>query len=75
MLATWRHRRGQIGAFDKQLMAIARARPECRLLMSILGIGYVSTLAFRGAVDVPERFASARAVADPNWVTCVAAAL
>jgi transposase len=62
MLATWRHLRGQIGAFDKQLMAIARARPECRLLMSIPGIGYVSALAFMGAVDVPERFARARAV-------------
>ncbi len=62
MLDTWRHLRGQIGAFDKQLMAIARARPECRLLMSIPGIGYVSALAFMGAVDVPERFASARAV-------------
>lgn len=62
MLATWRHLRGQIGAFDKQLMAIAKARPECRLLMSIPGIGYVSALAFMGAVDVPERFERARAV-------------
>ncbi|MEQ1608154.1 MAG: hypothetical protein ABL956_04170 [Hyphomonadaceae bacterium] len=35
MLATWRHLRGQIGAFDKQLMAIARARRERRQLMSI----------------------------------------
>ena len=61
-LATWRHLRGQISAFDKQLMAIARARSECRLLISIPGIGYVSALAFMGAVDVPERFGSARAV-------------
>ena len=62
MLATWRHLRGQVAAFDKQLLAIAKARPECRLLMSIPGVGYVSALAFMGAVDAPERFARSRAV-------------
>ena len=62
MLATWRHLRGQITTFDKQLMAIARSQPECRLLMSIPGVGYVSAFAFMGVVDVPERFKRARDV-------------
>ena len=62
MLATWRHLRGQVIVFEKRLLAIAKARSECRLLMTIPGIGYVSALAFMGAVDKPERFARARSV-------------
>jgi transposase len=62
MLVVWRHLRSQIVAFEKQLLAVAKARSECRLLMSIPGVGYVSALAFMGAVDSPERFARSRAV-------------
>lgn len=62
MLATWRYLRSQVAAFDRQLLAIAKIRPECRLLMSVPGVGYVSALAFIGAIDTPERFARSRAV-------------
>lgn len=62
MLGTWRHLRSQVAAFDRQLLAVAKTRPACRLLMSIPGVGYVSALAFMGAIDVPERFARSRAV-------------
>ena len=62
MLTTWRHLRGQVIVFEKRLLAIAKAQSECRLLMTIPGIGYVSALAFMGAVDKPERFARARSV-------------
>jgi transposase len=62
MLATWRYLRGQVAVFDRQLLAIAKARSECRLLMSIPGIGYVSALAFIGAIDAPDRFARSRSV-------------
>ena len=54
--------RSQVAAFDRQLLAVAKTRPACRLLMSIPGVGYVSALAFMGAIDVPERFARSRAV-------------
>lgn len=62
MLHTWLHLRSQVAVFDRQLLAIAKTRPACRLLMSIPGVGYVSALAFMGAIDVPERFARSRAV-------------
>lgn len=62
MLATWRHLRSQVAAFDKQLLAIAKTRSECRLLMSVPGVGYVSAMAFMGAIDTPKRFARSRAV-------------
>ena len=62
MLIVWRHLRSQIIAFEKQMLATAKTRPECRLMMSIPGVGYVSALAFIGAVDSPERFARSRAV-------------
>lgn len=62
MLATWRHLRSQVAVFDRQLLAIAKSRPECPLLMSIPGIGYVSALAFIGAIDAPDRFARSRSV-------------
>ena len=57
MLGIWLHLRSQVAAFDRQLLAVAKTRPACRLLMSIPGVGYVSALAFMGAIDVPERFA------------------
>lgn len=52
----------QVAAFDRQLLGIAKTRPECRLLMSIPEIGYVSALAFIGAIDTPARFTRLRAV-------------
>lgn len=62
MLATWRYLRNQVAVFDRQLLGIAKVRPECRLLMGIPGIGYISALAFIGAIDTPDRFTRSRAV-------------
>jgi transposase len=62
MLGTWLHLRSQVAVFDRQLLGLAKTRPECRLLMSIPGVGYVSALAFMGAIDRPERFTRSRAV-------------
>ncbi len=62
MLETWRYLRGQVAVFDRQLLDAAKSRPECRLLMSIPGVGYVSALAFIGAIDTPDRFARSRSV-------------
>jgi transposase len=62
MLATWRYLRSQVAVFDRQLLSVAKSRRECRLLMSIPGIGYISALAFIGAIDTPSRFTRSRAV-------------
>jgi len=62
MLASWRHLREQIAAFDKAVRAAARQSPTCRLLMSVPGIGVVSVLAYVSTVEDPARFTRSRSV-------------
>jgi transposase len=50
--------RQQIVAFDKAVRALAKWSPACRLLMSVLGIGVLSVLAYVSMVEDPARFAS-----------------
>ena len=56
MLVAWRHLREQIAAFDKEVRALAKNDPTCRLLMSVPGIGVVSVLAYVSTVEDPTRF-------------------
>ena len=51
----------KVGAFGKAGFE-ARSDGACRRLMTIPGIGAVSALAYVATIDVPERFASSRAV-------------
>jgi transposase len=62
MLEAWRALRDQVAAYDVALRAEARARRECRLLMSVPGVGAITALAFASAVHDPARFGSSRAV-------------
>ncbi len=62
MLAAWRQLREQVAAFDKEVRALAKADPTCRLLMSVPGIGVLSVLAYVSTVEDPERFARSRSV-------------
>ncbi len=39
MLEAWRQLREQVAAFDKEVRALAKQDPTCRLLMSVPGIG------------------------------------
>lgn len=39
MLVAWRQLREQAAAFDKEVRALAKKNPTCRLLMSVPGIG------------------------------------
>ncbi len=55
MLVAWRQLREQIGEFDKQVRALAKKDPTCRLLMSVPGIGVVSVLAFRAHAEFRHR--------------------
>lgn len=42
---------------DRQLKRHAAADPVCRRLMTVPGVGPITALAYRAAVDAPERFA------------------
>jgi transposase len=52
----------QIAAADKELDALAKADPVCRRLMSVPGVGPVTSVRFLAAVDDIARFHSAHAV-------------
>ena len=62
MLAAWRQLRAQVTAFDKAVHAIVKSNPDCRLLMTVPGIGTLSVLAYVSAVEDPERFRRSRSV-------------
>jgi transposase len=55
MLAAWRQLREQITAFDKVIRALVRSNSACRLLMSVPGIGVLSSLAHVSTVEDPGR--------------------
>jgi transposase len=62
MLQIWRELKNQITRFDKAVRQEVRRRAECRLLMSVPGIGALSVLAFVSAIEHPERFRQSRNV-------------
>ena len=62
LLTTWRQLREQIGVFDKSVQKQVRADPTCRLLMSVPGVGVLSSLAFVCTVEDPGRFSRSRDV-------------
>jgi transposase len=62
LLATWRQLREQIAVFDKAVQRQVRADPVCRLLMTVPGIGALSSLAYLSTVEDPRRFSRSRAV-------------
>ena len=62
LLVAWRQLREQIAVLDKSILALVRASPVCRLLMSVPGIGAVSVLAYVSTVEDPARFSSSRSV-------------
>ena len=62
LLATWRQLREQIAVFDKAVQQRVRADPICRLLMTVPGIGALSSLVYVSTVEDPGRFSRSRAV-------------
>jgi transposase len=62
MLQVWRELKDQITRFDKAVRQEVRQRAECRLLMSVPGIGALSVLAYVSAIEHPERFRQSRNV-------------
>jgi transposase len=48
---------------DNEIKGIVRIDPICRRLMTVPGVGPVTALTFKAAVDDPQRFKSSRTVA------------
>jgi transposase len=48
---------------DNEVKAVVRTDPSCRRLMTVPGVGAVTALTFKAAVDDPRRFKSSRTVA------------
>ena len=62
MLQVWPQLKDQIARFDKAVRQEVRQRAECRLLMSVPGVGALSVLAYVSAIEHPERFRQSRNV-------------
>lgn len=62
LLDTWRHLGVQISTFDKAVQRQVRADPVCRLLMTVPGIGALSSLVYVSTVEDPHRFSRSRSV-------------
>ena len=62
LLATWRQLREQIAVFDKAVRQQVKADPTCHLLMTVPGIGALSSLVYVSTVEDPGRFSRSRAV-------------
>jgi len=54
--------RAQATVLDRQLVAVARQSPACRLLMTVPGIGAVTALSYTTMIENPANFGNSRAV-------------
>jgi len=62
LLKTWHDTRKHAAELDRQLRAAARRNPAARLLMTIPGIGTVTSTSFIAAIEDPKAFRNARSV-------------
>jgi transposase len=62
MLATRAAVVSQLALLHRAVLAVARQDEVCRRLMTVPGVGAITALAFRTAVDEPERFPNSAAV-------------
>jgi len=61
-LEAWRAVRVQTAKLDRQLVAVARKSPACRLLMTVPGVGTITALSYTTMIEDPANFANSRAV-------------
>jgi transposase len=52
----------ELAGLDARLIAMAKADPVTRLLMTVPGVGVIVALSFRSAIDDPDRFKRTRDV-------------
>ena len=62
LLEARRKLREQFTKLHRKLLTIVRDDTVCRRLMTIPGVGAVTTLAYRATIDVPVRFRTSKAV-------------
>lgn len=66
LLEAWRSLRSQGADLGTRLVATSRQSPDCRLLMSIPGVGAVTATSFVAAIEDPANFRNSRSVG--AWV-------
>lgn len=54
--------RKEQNGLHKQLLTLVRADDVCRRLMTVPGVGAVTAMTFKAAIDDPKRFSSSKAV-------------
>jgi transposase len=62
LLDAWCGVRSRAAELDRQLVAMARHSDACRILMSIPGIGAVTSSSFAAAIEDPANFRTSRSV-------------
>ena len=62
LLEAWRSIRGRASQLDRQLVAATRHSNECQVLISIPGIGAVTSASFVEATEDPKNFRTSRSV-------------
>lgn len=62
LLEAWRSIRGRATQLDRQLVATTRQNDACQVLMSIPGIGAVTSASFVAAIEDPKNFRTSRSV-------------
>lgn len=69
LLEAWRSIRLKAAALERRLLADARQRQECRILMSIPRIGVITATSFLTAIEDPDNFKKSRSVGGPPVTT------
>jgi transposase len=54
--------RAEFDRLHRMVLEVVRGDPLCRRLMTIPGVGPITALAFKTAVDIPQRFAKSKTV-------------
>jgi len=66
LLEAWQSLRERLARLGTQVTATARQRQDCRLLMSIPGVGAITATSFVAAIEDPDNFKNSRSVG--AWV-------
>jgi transposase len=53
---------GEADKLEKRLVQLTKADPVCKLLMSVPGVGPLTSITFKSAIDDPHRFTASRGV-------------
>ena len=62
LVDAWRDIRKHVANLDRQLLAAARNSKAAKLLMTIPGIGAITSLSFSSAIEDPDNFKRSRSV-------------